>query len=347
MDKSMRTRNNHFINKLPVDLETELNSLKKSEFLKLLVQKRTARYVILFLCLFLLLSLAIWLIQFLSGEYSSIFGACLIGIIVVQLGFFAHDAQHHQIFDKPYQNIIASYIFSNLCCGISHAWWSDKHMRHHAFPNKTDFDPDIYPQFTYTEQQALDRDGLYKIIARYQAWLYIPIVLFSAIYFRILSIGYLFDKQVKYKICEIALLFLHHGLYGYLFFAGHDIRMGMALYLTSCFTSGLYMAYVFTPNHMGMPLYSEKQGAIRTQIETTRNIKSGKINQLVFGGLNQQIEHHLFPGMSRWNLATVKPRVEQLCKESGILYHEVSVFDAYKEIFAYLNKIGEPLRKAG
>jgi fatty acid desaturase len=62
---------------------------------------------------------------------------------------------------------------------------------------------------------------------------------------------------------------------------------------------GLYMGASFAPNHIGMPLVSPKLRLdfLRRQVLMSRNISGGPLISVFMGGLNYQIEHHLFPPM--------------------------------------------------
>ncbi len=55
------------------------------------------------------------------------------------------------------------------------------------------------------------------------------------------------------------------------------------------------------------------------------------------GGLNYQIEHHLFPSMPRPNLRKVQPLVRDYCAEHGVPYTEVGLFESYGIVVRYLN----------
>ncbi|HEX5120240.1 MAG TPA: fatty acid desaturase, partial [Pseudonocardiaceae bacterium] len=63
------------------------------------------------------------------------------------------------------------------------------------------------------------------------------------------------------------------------------------------------------------------------------------------GGLNYQIEHHLFPSMPRSNLPHARPIVRDYCVARGINYTECGVLRSYGEVLAHLNAVGAPLRR--
>jgi fatty acid desaturase len=64
------------------------------------------------------------------------------------------------------------------------------------------------------------------------------------------------------------------------------------------------------------------------------------------GGLNYQIEHHLFPAMPTPNLRKVQPIVEAYCAEIGVSYESTSLLESYRQALRFLHEVGAPLREA-
>jgi len=112
--------------------------------------------------------------------------------------------------------------------------------------------------------------------------------------------------------------------------------------------AGWYMASVFAPNHKGMPQIEtgEELDFLRTQVLTARNVKSNPITDLLYGSLNYQIEHHLFPTMPRCNIRRAHRIVRAYCAEVGVPYYETSIYRSYREILSFLHEVGAPLRTA-
>jgi fatty acid desaturase len=109
---------------------------------------------------------------------------------------------------------------------------------------------------------------------------------------------------------------------------------------------GFYLASVFAPNHKGMPQTDEESDLdfLRAQVTTSRNIRGGWWRDLLFGSLNYQIEHHLFPGMPRNQMRRAGPIVRAFCAEADISYHETSLLGSYAELLRFLHAVGAPLR---
>ncbi|HEX2159226.1 MAG TPA: fatty acid desaturase, partial [Actinomycetes bacterium] len=77
---------------------------------------------------------------------------------------------------------------------------------------------------------------------------------------------------------------------------------------------------------------------------TSRNVRGSRSVDLVLGGLNYQIEHHLFPTMPRPNLRRAQPLIRAFCQEHGLPYAEASLFGSYAEAIRHLHTVGQPLR---
>jgi len=111
---------------------------------------------------------------------------------------------------------------------------------------------------------------------------------------------------------------------------------------------GLYMGCSFAPNHKGMPIIgaSEKVDYLRRQVLTSRNVRGGWLVDQLLGGLNYQIEHHLFPNMPRGNLRRAQRLVREYCNAHRITYTETSLVSSYVIALRYLHSLGMPLRAA-
>ncbi len=117
----------------------------------------------------------------------------------VQVGLLAHDFGHRQFtLRAPLKNGYLTLIFGNLLIGISHQWWIDKHNEHHGHPNEVDADPDIeIPLLAFEEEQALEKQGLTRLIVKYQAVLILPLSLLQSFSLHRSSIRFLIERKAK------------------------------------------------------------------------------------------------------------------------------------------------------
>ena len=116
----------------------------------------------------------------------------------------------------------------------------------------------------------------------------------------------------------------------------------IALWLFQMMIFGFFMGAAFAPNHKGMPLVPKdaKIDFFERQVLTSRNIKGSWLKDNLMGGLNYQVEHHLFPSMARPNLIKANKIVKQFCEDKGITLVEMNLLASYKVIIDYLSKVG-------
>lgn len=274
--------------------------------------------------------------------------AVALAVVTGQLGFQLHDAGHRQMFRSAKLNAAVGILTGNLLLGMSYGWWVGKHNRHHANPNHVDMDPDIGPGvIAYTEERALAARGPKRLVARYQAFLFFPLLLFLGGAMHSASVGFLAKGPSRYRLLEIGLLVLHAALYlGFLALVlGPWLALMVIAIHKAC--AGLYMGSVFAPNHKGMPRMDSgtDDDFLRRQVLTSRNVRAHRLTDMWYGALNYQVEHHLFPTMARSSMPKAHLIVMDFCRERGIPYHRVTMLQSYREILSYLHEIAAPLRE--
>jgi fatty acid desaturase len=274
--------------------------------------------------------------------------AALFAFLFAQLGFIAHDAGHRQIFRAARANYVAGLLHANLAVGLSYGWWVDKHNRHHAHPNHEDHDPDLQiGALAFTAGQARTKTGLVRFIVRHQRYLFVPLLLLEAVSLRVSSIQALAQRKLRHGGLEGALMALH--TIGYLAALATVLSPWKALVFVIVHQGlfGLYLGLSFAPNHKGMPMLTADEQAdyLRRQVLTSRNVHGGWLVDYLLGGLNYQIEHHLFPSMPRPSLRRAQPLVRSFCQQHGISYLETSLLRSYAQALRHLHDVGQPLRE--
>jgi len=275
--------------------------------------------------------------------------AVFLAFAFAQVGFLGHDAGHRQLFRTRRANGLTGLFFGDLLIGLSYGWWVGKHNRHHSNPNHVDLDPDVtVGAIAFTADQARAKQGLTRVIARYQAYLFFPLLLLEAAHLHAASVRAVVRGTVKLSSVE-ALLLLVHGV-GYLaavLLVLSPLRAAVFV-LVQQGLFGLYLGCCFAPNHKGMPVLEDDREPdyLRRQVLTSRNVRGSRLVDFALGGLNYQIEHHLFPSMPRPNLRRAQPLVQAFCAERGLAYSQSSVFGSYVEALRHLHAAGAPLRPA-
>jgi len=171
--------------------------------------------------------------------------------------------------------------------------------------------------------------------------------MFSPITFLILSIHFLCRKKAKQVLAQALLLTLHYGLYVGLLLWRLSPWQALLFIIVHHAFFGLYLGSIGAPNHKGMLIVDQDspKDFLRLQVLTSCNVKGSPLVDFWYGGLNYQIEHHLFPTMPRNKLRQARPIVKAFCKEHGIAYCETSMLQSYKEILRFLHQVSAPLRE--
>jgi fatty acid desaturase len=296
---------------------------------------------------------AAWAIfVWLGNSWLQLITAGVLGLLFTQVAFLGHDGGHQQIMRGRRGNDLLSVLAGNLLVGLSFGWWVDKHNRHHAHPNHEGHDPDIGDgvlAFT-TEQIAARHQGLGRFIARHQAVLFFPLLMLEGLNLHVASARFLAGgsagRAARYRRLEMVLFAIHVG--GYV--AGLLLVLGpvkaVAFFAVHQAVFGLYMGCSFAPNHKGMPTIPEqtKIDYLHRQVLTSRNVRGGWFTDQLLGGLNYQIEHHLFPSLPRANLRAAQRLVREHCDARAITYAETSLFGSYAIVLRHLHALGAPLR---
>jgi fatty acid desaturase len=271
--------------------------------------------------------------------------AAALAAILGQAMFLGHDAAHRQIFASGQWNDWASLVLANLYAGMSYGWWLHKHSRHHARPNQIGADPDIGSGaivFT-TEDLPAARTGVAGWFAQRQGYLFFPLLLLEGVNLHLSGVKTIFGRgPVKRRPVEIAFVTVRLGGYLALVFWLLPVGMAFAFLAVQFGLFGVYMGASFAPNHKGMPIVppSAKIDFLRRQVLMSRNVRGGRLVDFFMGGLNYQIEHHLFPSMPRPSLRKVQPLVREFCESRHIAYTETGLAESYGIVVRYLNKVG-------
>ncbi len=272
-----------------------------------------------------------------------------LAFVTTQLALLGHDSGHRQVFRAPWKNTILGLITGNLLTGISCAYWINKHNQHHNNPNHLDLDPDLdIPLLAFSEADLPRKGNLIQVfIIKYQAYFFFPMLTLTFLDLQCQGIYYLLHKRPKNFVLELIILSIHFVCYCVSFVTLFGVWKAALFILIHQGLTGLYMGSIFAPNHKGMPVYDEssRREFLYRQVLTSRNVKSHPLTDFWYGGLNYQIEHHLFPGMPRNNLSAARHIVMAFCQEQRIPYTEVSFIQSYKEILHHLHEVSEPLRK--
>ena len=297
----------------------------------------------------LVLLAAGWGVFFLLGRsWWQLLVAVFLAVMFTQTGFIGHDAGHRQISGSKRASDLIGRLHGNLLIGLNYGWWTTKHNRHHAHPNQAGRDPDIGGRaIAFTPAQAQARHGIGRWLATHQAWLFFPMLLLEGFHLHTAGVRALMGRRgTRAKLAEGTLLGVHMAGYLAAVFLVLSPVQAVAFILIHQGLFGIYLGCSFAPNHKGMPVVGEdeKLDFLRRQVITARNIRGGWFTDFALGGLNYQIEHHLFPSMPRPSLRYAQEPVRAFCEQHGIAYRETGFFASYGQVLRHLHTVGGPLR---
>ncbi len=326
----------------------EYTELRRRIIARGLLGKQPVYYAFKIISTLVFLALGLAILVMIDNFWLQLLNAVFLAFVFVQIGFLGHDAGHRQIFNIVRRNDFLG-LFVSFFLGISRSWWVDKHNQHHGNPNDPDLDPDInIPGIAFTEEQASAKKGFLRFLGKYQAYYFIPLLSLEGLGVRIASVQFLLrGKNVKYPLVEPLIILLHLLVYAGLIFFFMSFWQGVFFILLHQAVFGTYLGSVFAPNHKGMLMLDKNSNLdfLEQQILTARNVKGHPLTDFLYGGLNYQIEHHLFPNMPRNKLREAQKIVRAFCKEYSISYYETSPLQSYREILGSLHKVSAPLRQ--
>jgi len=309
-----------------------------------LLERRTGFYIVVFVVLTALFAAAIAGMALLGNSWFQLLIAAGLGLIFTQFAFLAHEAAHRQIFTSGKTNDRWGRFIAVFIVGLSYSWWMNKHTKHHAQPNVVGKDPDIEKDtISFLEEDAAASRGFNRVIARKQGYLFFPLLTLEGLNLHKYTVQTLLGKgKVKGRALDLVFFITRMALYLGVVFWLMPIGVAFAFLGVQLAVFGLYMGASFAPNHKGMPILANNSNVdfLRRQVLTSRNVSGGSWVDYFMGGLNHQVEHHLFPTMARPHLRQTKKVVQQFCRDNNILYTQTSLVKSYAIVIAYLNKVG-------
>ncbi|GAB2212814.1 hypothetical protein Droror1_Dr00020808 [Drosera rotundifolia] len=268
----------------------------------------------------------------------------LIGLMWIQCGWIFHDSSHYVAIISPTYNRLALLLFSNCLSGVSNAWWKWNHNAHHIACNSLEFDPDIQhmPVFVvsteffesltsrfYDSKMTFDRVS--RFLVSYQHWTLYPVLCFARTFLWAMSIIMLFSKRkVPNRGVEILCVLIFWVWYPLLVSRLPNWGERVAFVLANFVVVGILQVQ-FVLNHFSSSVYHGAPNGndfFEKQTSGSLDILCPSWMDWFHGGLQFQIEHHLFPRLPKNQLRKISPFVKQLCAAHNLPYNCVSFFKA-------------------
>ncbi len=308
-----------------------------------LLRRTIGFYVTTFSVLVVALGGAITGFILLGDSWFQLLIAAAIGIIMTQFAFITHEASHRQVFLSGPVNDRIGRVLAAGVVGISYSWWMTKHTKHHANPNMVGKDPDIdFDTISFLEEDAAKQKGFMAALTRRQGYLFFPLLTLEGLNLHFQSLKTLITgREITGRTSELIMIGVRLIAYLAVIFYFLPLGLAAAFIGVQLAVFGVYMGASFAPNHKGMPILpaGSKIDFLSKQVLTSRNVKGFGMSTFM-GGLNYQIEHHLFPSMPRPHLARAREIVREHCARIGVPYTETTLIKSYGIVIQYLNRVG-------
>ena len=261
------------------------------------------------------------------------------GFVSVQLGIVSHDAGHRAVHRHRGWNNFWGHAGMTFACGLSFTHWRIVHDTHHRHSQDEVRDPDMQYAATFSvhARGAAEKRGLAGALRPFQHLYFWPLGALYSWSLRWDSIARLIRDPDRTRV-DRWVLPAHYALW----LAVPSLVVGPAAallgYVLVSTVIGLYLVAIFAPNHMGMPSRrdGERWTYLEQQIVTSRDLRVGPLLAIVLGGLEHQIEHHLFPGIGQPHLGAARRIVTAFCAEHGLPHREVSFLAAHRQVLGQL-----------
>jgi fatty acid desaturase len=324
-----------------VSIEADYAELRRRVVRAGLLDRRYGYYAVRGGTCFALLAVAVALPFVLRPAAWLLLAAPFLAFSVVQVALIGHDAGHLEVFRAARRNWALGSLCWSLVAGVGFWYWNDRHNRHHGHTNDAGADPDLQGEgllaVAYTAEDGASRSGWRRVAVRHQRLLIPIVVALFAFAFRVEGTLFAWRRlRGARRAVELSLLGANAVLWlGAMAALGWR---GLGLFLASQVVAGVYLAAIIAPNHKGMPVWARgaRLSFLERQVLSSRNVTPGPLWDFLFGGLNYQIEHHLFPTMPRANLGRARRIVRPFCLERGLEYTEVGVMASYRMVYAAL-----------
>jgi acyl-lipid Delta6-acetylenase / acyl-lipid (9-3)-desaturase len=290
------------------------------------------------------------------------FGSIGLGMFFQQMAFLGHDAGHNSVTTKRNIDTWIGYIVGNFASGISMLWWKSSHNVHHMVCNSIENDPDIQhlPMIACSDsiinlcnqnkfyssyhKKWIGLERLSRVILSVQHYFFYPLMMVARFNLYFQSFYKLISDtsgiEISHQWIEKIMLILHF-LWHSLFISYYTWNIQSLLYvvfITHAVAGILHIQIIMS--HFAMSVYSGikvHQGDWFTnQFNTTMNINSSPWMDWFHGGLQFQIEHHLFPKLPRYHLRSVSTLVVPFCKRNGLPYVSVSFWEGMYMVYQAL-----------
>jgi linoleoyl-CoA desaturase len=294
--------------------------------------------------------------------------ACVLGLSMAAIGFnIQHDAAHKAYSERPWVNKLMAMTL-DLVGGSSYLWDWKHNTIHHTYTNLDGYDDDINIGFWGRLSPGQKRYPFHRLQGIYLWILYgfLAIKWHLVDDFQSLITGKIGSHKIPRPKGKNLAVFI----FGKVFFFTlafvipmtlHPVWAVLLVYALAAFVSGVVLSVVFQLAHcveeadFPVPVETaaggqkvENEWAIHQVLTTANFARGNKFLSWFLGGLNFQVEHHLFHKICHIHYPELSKVVEQVCREFGVRYNANKTFwGAVRSHWRWLVQMGRPTVSAG
>ncbi|XP_073310355.1 delta(8)-fatty-acid desaturase-like [Primulina huaijiensis] len=292
----------------------------------------------------LMLSASVYGVVCSGNFWVHMLSGALLGFSWVQVAYLGHDSGHYNIMTSKGFNKMAQILTGNCLTGISIAWWKWTHNAHHVSCNSLDHDPDLQhlPVFAVSSTlfksltsrfygRKLTFDSLSRFLVSYQHFTFYPVMCGARVNLYLQTFLLLFSKRkVPDRATNIIGILVFWTWFPLLVSCLPSWNERVLFVMASfCVTSIQHVQFCL--NHFAANVYvgaPKGNDWFEKQTNGTIDISCSSKMDWFFGGLQFQLEHHLFPRLPRCHLRSISPLVQDLCKKHNLPYTSLSFYEA-------------------
>ena len=289
--------------------------------------------------------------------------AVMLGAFWHGLAFTAHDLGHHSVTcNRRIDDLIGVFV-ATYFGGLSITWWQVNHNVHHIVTNEPEHDPDIQhlPLFAVStrffedlystfHRRIMKFDAFARICVAIQHYLFIPVLTFGRFNLYAQSLNHLLNSHPdgkKYRGLELVGMLVFWTWFGYgMLFNVIDNWPQRLMYLYVSHACTVFLHIQITLSHFAMSteLDNENELFAEKALRTTMNVDCPEWFDWFHGGLQFQIEHHLFPRIPRVHFRKLRPIVKEFCKEHNLEYVEYTFLHGNGKVLGALAEVAHQVK---
>jgi fatty acid desaturase len=304
---------------------------KKNTTIRKITKASTSRWtLIVFLILLRLLSIFWWL----SGSIYGLFTFPLFSWLSAANTF--HDACHFSLSDNWKINKLCGYLGYELTTPL--LWYYQHNISHHSYTNIVNKDVDLYHASYLLRLSTFIKFSLLNTYQNYGFLLHWTMSYFGVVinpiirrinntmYYKIIPT---YDNLISQREMFDKFMLLFYIVLRYII--PYYLNYSISLIIIPTLIYGLLFMINSQITHLHEDTFHNEKDWYKHQVLTSSNHSIGsKFGYLFSGGLNYQIEHHLFPGVNHCHYPYIQPIVEKICKKHKITYKR---FNGYRDAF--------------